>query len=424
MGLETGTYIDSLNASNPVGASDPKSQGDDHIRLLKSTILASFPSITGAMTATHTELNILDGATLSTAELNILDGVTATAAELNILDGVTATAAELNLMDGVTLTTANINNAALKAAANIFTANQTIQEADPTIWFIDDGAAANNGRWALRITGEQLRFQAWNDAISGSGTFMAVDRTSNVIDTIAFAATDMTQAGNLAVTGDLSMIGTAHSFQTLSTGNALEIGFFGLTITPNMATGKLLSGAHASGASLYTYFDSSDMELVAGTTSTYKYGLVLSPRGSTHGAGEGFHIYARGTLAATIGATGDVVTPNTSAAEIGTKGMEQNIQNASYTLLLTDASKAIYKASGGAGETITIPANASVAFPIGTVIEVINQGGGTLSLAITTDTLTLLGAGSTGTRTISDDGSAVIRKVTATAWVVSGAGVS
>ena len=106
-----------------------------------------------AVTATATELNLLDGVTSTTAELNILDGVTSTAtelnlvdgssagtivnskavvygssgevnattlqiagtsitstaAELNILDGVTATATELNILDGVTSTTAELN---------------------------------------------------------------------------------------------------------------------------------------------------------------------------------------------------------------------------------------------------------------------------------------------------------------------------
>jgi len=55
-----------------------------------------------AVTATGAELNILDGATLSTAELNTLDGITASTTELNILDGVTASTAELNFVDGVT----------------------------------------------------------------------------------------------------------------------------------------------------------------------------------------------------------------------------------------------------------------------------------------------------------------------------------
>ncbi len=101
MALETGTYISDLVVTNPT-SSDPKSQGDDHLRLIKSTVLATFPNINGAMTSTEEELNILDGATLSTAELNILDGVTASTAELNILDGATLTVTELNYVDGVT----------------------------------------------------------------------------------------------------------------------------------------------------------------------------------------------------------------------------------------------------------------------------------------------------------------------------------
>ena len=54
------------------------------------------------VTATATEVNILDGITASTSELNILDGVTASTAEINILDGITATTTELNYVGGVT----------------------------------------------------------------------------------------------------------------------------------------------------------------------------------------------------------------------------------------------------------------------------------------------------------------------------------
>lgn len=60
MALETGTYISDLNANNPPGT-DLKSQGDDHIRLLKSTIKATFPNIEGELTPTHTELNYVTG---------------------------------------------------------------------------------------------------------------------------------------------------------------------------------------------------------------------------------------------------------------------------------------------------------------------------------------------------------------------------
>ena len=72
MGLETGTYIDSLNSSNPT-AGDAVSEGDDHLRLIKSTVKATFPNLSNAVTSTHTELNLLDGVTANTTELNYVD---------------------------------------------------------------------------------------------------------------------------------------------------------------------------------------------------------------------------------------------------------------------------------------------------------------------------------------------------------------
>ena len=73
------------------------------------TATASELNILDGVTATASELNILDGVTASTSELNIMDGVTATTSELNIMDGVTATTSELNIMDGVTATTSELN---------------------------------------------------------------------------------------------------------------------------------------------------------------------------------------------------------------------------------------------------------------------------------------------------------------------------
>ncbi len=72
MALESTTYIDGLVITNPTGT-DPRSQGDDHIRLVKSTLRSTFPNVAGAMTATHTELNLIDGYTGTTAELNYND---------------------------------------------------------------------------------------------------------------------------------------------------------------------------------------------------------------------------------------------------------------------------------------------------------------------------------------------------------------
>lgn len=42
MGLETVATIDDLNVANPVGGTDAKSQGDDHIRNIKTAVKAAF----------------------------------------------------------------------------------------------------------------------------------------------------------------------------------------------------------------------------------------------------------------------------------------------------------------------------------------------------------------------------------------------
>lgn len=57
MGLEAATFIHQLVATNPVGATDPKSQGDDHIKLIKSTLQATFPNVEGAINGSHTQIN-------------------------------------------------------------------------------------------------------------------------------------------------------------------------------------------------------------------------------------------------------------------------------------------------------------------------------------------------------------------------------
>jgi hypothetical protein len=101
-----------------------------------------------------------------------------------------------------------------------------------------------------------------------------------------------------------------------------------------------------------------------------------------------------------------------------------NDQDGDYTLVLTDAGKTIYKDTGGSGETITIPANSSVAFPLGTMVTFVNRGGDTLTIAIDTDTLQLAGSTTTGNRTLVDGGVATALKVASTVWMISGSGLT
>jgi hypothetical protein len=118
-------------------------------------------------------------------------------------------------------------------------------------------------------------------------------------------------------------------------------------------------------------------------------------------------------------------TVNDSAANVGFKGIPQSTQSGNYTLVLADAGKHIYHASGaGSGDTYTIPANASVAFPVGTAVTFVNLDSNSVTIAITSDTLTLSGTTTTGSRTLAQNGYAVALKVTSTSWLISGPGLS
>jgi hypothetical protein len=86
MGLEAPTFIHQLNAAWPIGASDPKGQGDDHLRNIKAALQATFANVTGAVTASHTELNLLTGKT-GTVWTSANDGA-GTGLDADTVDGV------------------------------------------------------------------------------------------------------------------------------------------------------------------------------------------------------------------------------------------------------------------------------------------------------------------------------------------------
>lgn len=119
-----------------------------------------------------------------------------------------------------------------------------------------------------------------------------------------------------------------------------------------------------------------------------------------------------------------ITTPAVSS--IGYLGVPQNSKSTAYTLVLSDAGKHILHPSADTtARTFTIPANSSVAFPIGTTVTFVNQnGGGDITIAITTDTMRLAGAGTTGSRTLTANGMATAIKVTATEWLITGTNLS
>ena len=74
--------------------------------------------------------------------------------------------------------------------------------------------------------------------------------------------------------------------------------------------------------------------------------------------------------------------------------------------------------------TFTIPANSSVAYPIGTAISFVNMTSQVVSIAITTDTMYLAGTGTTGTRSLAQYGTATALKIDSNKWIISGAGLT
>lgn len=103
-----------------------------------------------------------------------------------------------------------------------------------------------------------------------------------------------------------------------------------------------------------------------------------------------------------------------------------NSQSVPYTFTAADADTIVLHPSADTtARTFTVPANASVAYPLGTELEVINQdSAGAVTIAITSDTMRLAGAGTTGSRTLAANGIARIRKVAATEWIISGVGLT
>jgi hypothetical protein len=133
-------------------------------------------------------------------------------------------------------------------------------------------------------------------------------------------------------------------------------------------------------------------------------------------------------LAVFDGATGKLlknsaITANGAAGSVGFIGAPQQSGGASaYTAVLADQGKHIIF-TGGSTATLTIPTNATVAFPTGTAILVVNDNSGNLTISGAGVTFQLAN-GATGNRTVATKGLATCLKTGTDTWYVSGAGVT
>jgi hypothetical protein len=183
--------------------------------------------------------------------------------------------------------------------------------------------------------------------------------------------------------------------------------------------------------------------IVAGSAGTGPHTMTSYPPANNAIYSTGITTLAAGTLPIAAGGTGaitatearaslgaassgantditaldqDITVTATGTIDANTIGYRGLPQSTNTTLALADAGKHIYTASN-----VTIPANGSIAFPVGTTIVIANSGSATLTISITTDTLRQAGTSTgTGTRTLLAYGIATLVKVTSTVWYISG----
>jgi hypothetical protein len=109
---------------------------------------------------------------------------------------------------------------------------------------------------------------------------------------------------------------------------------------------------------------------------------------------------------------------------VGFRNTPVNSQDEAYETVLADSGKTIlHPVADDNARTFTIPANSSVAYPVGTVISFVNLQN-TVTIAITTDTMYLANDGDTGDRTLAEYGTASAMKVASTTWIISGNGLT
>jgi hypothetical protein len=243
-------------------------------------------------------------------------------------------------------------------------------------------------------------------AITGAGTIRAaivqnaqIGTNYTVLADDRFKLVTLSNASPVAVTLP-EAVGTFGSGWCAFFKNA---GAGTVTITPTTST---IDG----GSSLV--LTTGQCALVVSNGTNYISAFVASGGGATWG-GIGGTLASQTDLQAALDAKAAV-------------GVPQNSQSTAYTLVLSDANKHILHPSADTtARIITIPANSSVAFPVGTAVTFINQNAaGVMTIAITTDTMRLAGAGTTGSRTLAANGMATALKITSTEWIISGTGLT
>lgn len=251
------------------------------------------------------------------------------------------------------------------------------------------------------------RIPFWDDS-AGAYVFLTVGTglqiTGTTIEATGAGGTAVTAASAAAGAGLFWVSGGADRSAT-ATDTVTTANITNANVTNFLPVANDGAAIGASGTAF------SDLFLASGAVINFNAGDVTL----THGAN---------TLTL---AGGELILPTdgpTSTLSAGFRGVPQNSQSAAYTTVLADAGRHIlHPTADNNARTFTIDSNANVAYPIGTSITFINQIN-TVTIAITSDTLVLAGAGTTGSRTLAANGVATAIKIASTTWIINGTGLT
>lgn len=238
-------------------------------------------------------------------------------------------------------------------------------------------------------------------------------------------------------TGYISMnsAGASPAFINVEINNSLDI-YTNNTLRlhidnngPVTSTGSMSAqgGLRATGAnSLNWTGEGTEVSLQSGAAIILGYNRTANTFLPTRVIGASVSLEINSVPKLTINASGEAVTPNVSAAEVGYKGRPliflPQFTNA-YTLQLSDAGKNIFVDVAGL-VTLSIPTDAVVDFPIGTEIYVTsNDAAFTIVEPVTNGLQWMNGSLSYGNRTLGV-GEARLYKCAANYWTISGFAIS
>lgn len=263
MPKETASHINQLVATNPDGA-DPKTQGDDHIRMIKQVLLTDFPNISGAVTADHTELSYCDGVTsaIQTQINTVNSNISGLSSSKVAKSGDTMTGALNWALNGTNYISSGNGDAASYATHNLIVRS----------WY---GIGIHDNTDACRMV-----IDTRTGSISGQGTATFVNLSLSSGATVSGNAS---VGGTLTVTGATALNGGA-TVPTAATGtNSTQVSSTAF-VQAQIAASVPLADTTTAGRVRYANVTEA-RDIGNSWTAISPYSLDQAYRGSNQGAG-------------------------------------------------------------------------------------------------------------------------------------------